>query len=67
VPDEQNDFYSLPQRVLDALRGYLTQGMPVRLDGPAKVSLFEYGNGTFVVESYRNHPVAVRITGGFAR
>ncbi len=67
VPDEQNDFYSLPQRVLDALRGYLTQGMPVRLDGPAKVSLFEYGNGTFVVESYRNHPVAVRITGSFAR
>jgi hypothetical protein len=67
VPDERNAFYALPQRTLDALRGYLVRGLPVRLDGPAKVSVFEYNNGTFVVESYRNHPVAVRITGAFAQ
>jgi hypothetical protein len=28
--------------------------------------LFEYGNGTFVVESYLDHPAAVRIIGSFA-
>ncbi len=66
VPEEQNDFYSLPPRVLDALRAFLAAGLPVRLEGPAGVSLFEYGNGTFVIESYLNHPVAVRVIGRFA-
>jgi hypothetical protein len=66
VPGEMNDFYSLPQRVLDAIRGYLTPDLPVRLEGPAQVSLFEYDNGTFVVESFLDHPVAVRVIGGFA-
>ena len=65
VPEEQNEFYSLPARVLDALRYFITQGEPVRLEGPAGVSLFEYANGTFVVESYLNHPVAVRVIGAF--
>ena len=66
VPEEMNDFYSLPPRVLDAIRGYLTRDLPVRLEGPAQVSLFEYDNGTFVVESFLDHPVAVRVTGSFA-
>jgi hypothetical protein len=67
VPEEMNDLYSLPSPVLDALRRYLTPDLPARLEGPSQVSLFEYGNGTFVVESYRDHPVAVRIVGGFPR
>jgi hypothetical protein len=66
VPQEMNDLYSLPPPVLDALRRYLTPGLPVRLEGPAQVSLFEYGNGSFVVESYLDHPAAVRVIGNFA-
>jgi hypothetical protein len=66
VPEEMNDFYSLPSRVLDEIRRYLTPGLPVRLEGPAQVSLFEYNNGTFVVESFLDHPVAVRVIGAFA-
>ena len=66
VPQEMNDLYSLPAPVLSALRRYLAPALPVRLEGPAQVSLFEYGNGTFVVESYRDHPAAVRVVGGFA-
>ena len=66
VPEEMNDLYSLPVPVLDALRRYLTPTLPVRLEGPAQVSLFEYGNGRFVVESYLDHPAAVRIIGHFA-
>jgi hypothetical protein len=66
VPEEMNDLYSLPAGVLNALRRYLTADLPVRLEGPAQVSLFEYGNGTFVVESYLDHPAAVRVIGGFA-
>ncbi len=65
VPDNMNDLYRLPPPVLDALRRYLENGMTVHLDGPAQVSLFEYDNGSFVVESFLDHPVAVRITGAF--
>jgi hypothetical protein len=66
VPEEMNDLYSLPAPVLNELRRYLTPDLPARLEGPSQVSLFEYGNGTFVVQSYLDHPAAVRIAGGFA-
>jgi hypothetical protein len=66
VPQEMNDLYALPAAVLNALRRYLTAPLPVRLEGPSQVSLFEYGNGTFVVQSYLDHPAAVRVIGGFA-
>jgi len=66
VPEEMNDLYSLPARVLDEIRRYLTPDQPVRLEGPAQVSLFAYNNGTFVVQSFLDHPVAVRVLGGFA-
>jgi hypothetical protein len=65
VPEEMNDLYSLPAPVLNALRRYLTPDLPVRLEAPSQVSLFEYDNGTFVVESYLDHPVAVRVIGSF--
>ncbi|MGD0921144.1 MAG: hypothetical protein ABSA70_05180 [Terriglobia bacterium] len=67
MPENLNDLYRLPASVLDALRRQLDPGLPVRLEGPAKVSLFTYDNDTFVVESYLDHPVAVRITGSFAQ
>ncbi len=67
VPESMNDFYRLPGPVLDALRRYLGLGLPVQLEAPAQVSLFEYNNGAFVVESFLDHPVAVRVTGSFAR
>jgi len=65
VPESMFDFYRLPSGVLDAIRRYLGPELPVRLEGPAKVSLFEYNNGSFVIESYLDHPAAVRITGSF--
>jgi hypothetical protein len=65
LPENLNDLYRLPSGVLDALRRYLEPGLSVRLEGPAKVSLFTYDNDTFVVESYLDYPVAVRITGSF--
>lgn len=67
VPENMNDFYRLPPGVLNGIRGYLERGLPVQLEGPAKISLFEYDNGTFVVRSYLSRPAAVRITGNFSR
>ncbi len=66
MPENLNDLYRLPAGVLDALRRYLAPAAPVRLEGPAKVSLFAYDNDTFVVESFLDQPVAVRATGSYA-
>jgi hypothetical protein len=65
VPESMTDLYRLPAGVLDAIRRYFSAGLPVRLEGPAKLSLFEYDNGTFVVESFLDHPASVRVTGEF--
>lgn len=67
VPESLYDLYRLPSGVLDAIRRDLGLGLPVRLEGPAKVSLFEYSNGAFVLESYLDEPVAVRITCNFEK
>jgi hypothetical protein len=61
VPDNFADLYELPEGELDALRSYVMGEFPVRIDAPAKVSLFAYDNGTFVVESFRDEPVAVTV------
>jgi hypothetical protein len=53
VPENIGDLYSLPQGVLTAIKSYVQQDFPVRIDAPPKVSLFAYDNGTFVVESFR--------------
>ncbi len=61
VPANMGELYELPQPVLDELRGYVLARFPLRMNAPALVSLFAYDNHTFVVESYRASPAAVRI------
>lgn len=61
IPDNFNDLYALPQGVLNALRHYLGGDLPVQLEGPSQVSLMEYDNGSFVVESFRDAPVSIRV------
>ena len=65
-PDNPGDLYELPQPVMKAIRGYLQADFPVRLDAPARVSLFAYDNDTFIVESFRSEPasVGVFVSGG---
>ena len=65
LPENLNDLYRLPASVLEALRRYLAAGLPLRLEAPARVSLFAYDNDTFVIESFLDQPVAVRVSGGF--
>ncbi|MGH9489283.1 MAG: hypothetical protein ACRD17_02120 [Terriglobales bacterium] len=67
MPENLNDLYRLPSSVLDALRRYLDAGLPVRMNAPARVSLFAYRNGAFVVHSYRGQPATVIIRGAFAQ
>jgi hypothetical protein len=69
VPDNFADLYELPEDELNALRSYVMGDFPVRIDAPAKVSLFAYDNGAMVVESFRDEPVevTVRVKGRVAR
>lgn len=61
VPDNFADLYELPEATLDALRSYVMGDFPVRIDAPAKVSLFAYDNGSIVVESFRDEAVEVTV------
>jgi len=61
IPDNFTDLYQLPEPVLNAIRSYVMCSFPVRIEAPAKVSLFAYDNGTFIVESFRDEPASVTI------
>jgi hypothetical protein len=61
IPENANDLYSLPQPVLTSIRHYILESLPVQIDAPSQVSLFEYDNKSFVVESFRDQPVKVTV------
>lgn len=61
IPDNYSDLYQYPAEVLNGIRKVAAQDFPVKLEGPAQVSLFCYDNGTFIVESFLNEPVTVKI------
>ena len=61
VPDDFGDIYSLPPEVLARIRETLMRDLVVRVDGPAKVSLFVYDNNTFIAESFLPSDSQIRI------
>ena len=61
IPDNYGDLYNLPAEVLTQIRAVLAKQMYVRLDGPSQVAMFVYDNDTFIVESFRDEPVDVKI------
>jgi len=61
IPDDFGNLYDLPTGVLNMLRQTLSKDLNLRIDAPAKVSLFMYDNGTFIVESFLDEPVTIRI------
>jgi hypothetical protein len=61
IPDNPADLYALPDAALNAIRRIALQGLDVRMDGPAEVSLFLYDNDTLVVESFRDEATEVRL------
>ncbi|HEY6478222.1 MAG TPA: hypothetical protein VI456_16705 [Polyangia bacterium] len=69
VPENIADLYNLPVGVIGAIKSYLQQDFPVRIDAPAQVALFAYDNGAFVVESFRpeDAEVTVSVAGAHVR
>ena len=61
IPDDFGNLYDLPVGVLNTFRSTLSKDLDFRIDAPAKVSLFMYDNGTFIVESFLDEPVTIRI------
>jgi hypothetical protein len=61
IPDDFGNLYDLPTGVLNAFRQVLSKDLDIRIDAPAKVGLFLYDNGMFIVESFLDEPVAIKI------
>jgi len=61
IPDDFGNLYDLPAGVLNVFRQMLSKDLDIRIDAPAKVSLFLYDNGTFIVESFLDEPVTIKI------
>ena len=61
IPDNFIDLYRLPQPVLDRLRQVVAGHLEVQLEGPGEVSLFAYDNHSFVVHSFLDEEVTVKV------
>jgi len=61
IPDNPADLYVLPEPVLSRIRQAVMQDLPVRVDAPARVSLFLYDNDTMVLESFLDESVRTRV------
>ena len=61
VPDNFVDFYNLPEPTLNKIRQEVAGSLGVTLEGPGEVSLFVYDNNSFVVESFLDKEVTVKV------
>lgn len=62
IPDNINDLYALPPEVAGAIKSFVMQGFPVRVDGAGQVALFAYDNNTFIVESFLPAATDVKVS-----
>jgi len=62
IPDNFHNLYQLPVAVTAAIKNVIMNGFPVRLDGPAQISLFAYDNKTLIVQSFLNEPTKVKVS-----
>ena len=63
IPNNFADLYRLPASILDHYRRWPVRILPARLaDGASKVALYEYDNGTVVVESFNDAAVSVQVS-----
>jgi hypothetical protein len=63
IPNNAADLYRLPAAILNSYRRIAAADLGVRLaDGPSKVALYEYDNGTLVVESFNDEAVTVQVS-----
>jgi hypothetical protein len=61
VPENFSDLYQFPAPVLNRIRRFVSQEMPLYIEGPSQVSVFIYSNGTFIVESFLPEEVKINV------
>lgn len=61
IPEDFSDLYELPEGVLNQIRRILCADLKVRIEAPAKVSLFVYDNNTIIVESFLDEAVDIKV------
>ena len=61
IPSNIGDLYSMPPGVMNNVKKYLMADRPLRIEAPSGVSLFTYDNGAYVIQSFRDTPVKVRV------
>ena len=61
IPDNFSDLYRLPPEVLTHIKSTLLQDLFVHVESPSQVVLFAYDNNTFIVESFLQESVEVRL------
>jgi hypothetical protein len=61
IPEDFGDLYEYPVGILNAFRQILSKDLELRIDAPAKVGLFVYDNGMFIVESFLDEAVTINI------
>jgi hypothetical protein len=61
IPDNFGDLYNFPAEVLTEIKKVLMKDLYVRVDGPSQVALFIYDNDTFIMESFLDENVDVKI------
>lgn len=64
IPDNFADLYCLPAAVLNRIKEIITPHLSVRLEAPAKTSLFLYDNDTFVAESFLDEEIEAQVVLG---
>jgi hypothetical protein len=61
IPENFADLYNLPSEVLNKLRDVICKPHKVKLEGTSMVSLFLYDNNSFILESFNNEAVEMKI------
>jgi hypothetical protein len=61
IPDNFADLYEFPDQALNTIRFFMSRDLDVRIEGPSKIGLFVYDNGTFIVESFLDEPTEVTV------
>ena len=61
IPENVGDLYAYPQAVITALKKIMLNDFTVYVDSPSQVSLFVYDNDTFIVASFQEYELTVKL------
>jgi hypothetical protein len=61
IPENFADLYNLPVEVLNQIRNIAGKNSEIVLEGTSQVSLFTYDNNTFVLASFNDEPVEMKV------